>query len=73
MRAIVSADPAFIEPTPAMLAARTGGEAQIAAIYCGEEGRRMISILEPDQLFREDVMARLGPAGETAPAFQAVR
>jgi purine-binding chemotaxis protein CheW len=64
MRAIVSADPALIEPTPAMLAARSGGEAQIAAIYRGEGGARLISILAPDQLFREDVMARLGQADE---------
>ena len=66
MRAIVLADPALIEPTPAMLAARTGGETQIASIYRGEGGARLISILAPDQLFREDVMARLGQVGETA-------
>ena len=71
MRAIVSADPALIEATPAMLAARTGGEAQIASIYRGEGGARLISILAPDQLFREDVMARLGQAGETAAAAEA--
>ena len=38
MRAIVAADPALIEPIPPVLAARTGGEAQIAAIYRGEDG-----------------------------------
>ncbi|THD62571.1 chemotaxis protein CheW [Phenylobacterium sp.] len=70
MRDIISADPALIEPTPAMLAARTGGETQIAAIYRGEGGARLVSILAPDQLFREDVMARLGQAGETAPAAE---
>ena len=62
MRAIVPAAPALIEPTPPMLAARTGGEAQIKAIYRGEGGRRLISILAVEQLFREDVMARLGSA-----------
>lgn len=73
MRAIISADPALMEPTPAMLAARTGGEAQISAIYRGEGGARLISILAPDQLFREDVMARLGQAGDVAaPAADAV-
>ena len=78
MRAIVPADPALLEPTPPMLAARTGGESRIQAIYRGEGGRRLISVLAVDQLFREDVMARLGgtlspdiasepatPAGET--------
>jgi purine-binding chemotaxis protein CheW len=59
MRAILSADPALIEATPAMLAARVGGETQIAAIYRGDGGARLISILAPDKLFREDVMARL--------------
>jgi purine-binding chemotaxis protein CheW len=68
MRAILPADPALIEPTPSVLAARTGGEAQIKAIYRGEGGRRLVSILSPDQLFREDVMQRLGKAGDRAQA-----
>ena len=72
MRAIVAADPALIEPTPAMLAARTGGEAQITALYRGDGGARLISILAPNQLFREDVMAKLGQAGDTAPTAEAV-
>jgi purine-binding chemotaxis protein CheW len=59
-RAVVSADPRRIDPVPPVLAARTGGEARIRAIYRGEEGRRLISILAPEQLFREDVMKRLG-------------
>lgn len=66
MRAIVSADPALIDPTPPMLAARTGGEARVKAIYRGQGGRALVSILAPDQLFREDVMQRLGEAGEAA-------
>jgi purine-binding chemotaxis protein CheW len=45
---------------PAVLAARSGGEARISAIYRGDGGKRLISILAPDQLFREDVMQRLG-------------
>lgn len=66
MRDIVPADADLIEPTPAMLAARTGGEARIRAIYRGEGGQRLISILDPEQLFRRDVMARLGHADSTA-------
>lgn len=66
MRAIVSAAPELVEATPPMLAARTGGEARVKAIYRGEGGRRLVSILAPDQLFREDVMARLGDVGDTA-------
>jgi purine-binding chemotaxis protein CheW len=72
MRAIVSADPTLVEPTPAMLAARVGGEAQIASIYRGEGGARLISILAPDKLFREDVMAKLGEAGDATPSVQSV-
>jgi purine-binding chemotaxis protein CheW len=59
-RAVIPAPRALIEPIPAVLAARSGGEARIKAIYRGEEGRRLISVLAPDQLFREDVMQRLG-------------
>lgn len=67
MRAIVRADPLLIDPTPSILAARTGGETTIKAIYRGDGGRRLISILAPDQLFREDVMRRLGDSGNAAP------
>jgi purine-binding chemotaxis protein CheW len=65
MRTLVAAKPELVEPTPPMLAARTGGEAKVQAIYRGDGGRRLVSILSPDQLFREDVMQRLGEA-ETA-------
>ncbi len=65
---IFPADADRIEKVPALLKARAGGEAKISAIYRGEQGRRLVSILSPDQLFREDVMQRLnasGPASET--------
>jgi purine-binding chemotaxis protein CheW len=58
-RAIVAADRRDVEAVPAILAARTGGEARIAAVYRGDGGRRLISILAHDQLFREDIMQRL--------------
>jgi purine-binding chemotaxis protein CheW len=58
-RAIVAADPGLVDPLPPVLAARTGGEARIKAIYRGEAGRRLIAILAPEQLFREEVMQRL--------------
>lgn len=66
MGAVLSADPALIEPIPSVLAARTGGEAKISAIYRHDDGRRLVSILDPDQLFREDVMQRLGRTGAAA-------
>lgn len=65
-RAVISADPGRIDPVPPVLAARTEGEARIRAIYRGEEGCRLISILAPEQLFREDVMKRLGSGQRAA-------
>jgi purine-binding chemotaxis protein CheW len=63
-RAILAARPSAVDPIPMVLAARTGGEARIKAIYRGEEGRRLVSILSPEQLFREDVMRRLDQGGQ---------
>jgi purine-binding chemotaxis protein CheW len=62
VRAILSAERDRIDPMPSLLAARTGGEAKIKAIYRGEAGRRLISILATEQLFREDVMQRVTAA-----------
>lgn len=63
-RAIVKASRDLIDPVPAVLAARSGGEARIKSIYRGEAGKRLISILAPDQLFGEDVMRRVGTAAQ---------
>jgi purine-binding chemotaxis protein CheW len=69
MRAILPLDPRLVEPTPAALAARAGGESRIKAIYRAEGGARLISILSPELLFGEDVMARLDhTAGRSAAA-----
>jgi purine-binding chemotaxis protein CheW len=58
-RAIVAADPELMDPIPPVIAARTGGESRIRSVYRGEAGRRLISILSPEQIFREDVMQKL--------------
>ena len=58
-RSVVAADVDAMEAVPPVLAARTGGEARIKAVYRGDAGRRLISVLSPDHLFREDVMQRL--------------
>ena len=67
MRSIFPADADLIETIPPVLSARAGGESKISAIYRGENGRRLVSVLAPEQLFREDVMQRLkangGPIG----------
>jgi purine-binding chemotaxis protein CheW len=59
MRSILRIDPALIDQTPPLLAARAGGEAKISAIYRGEGGRRLVSILSPELLFRDDIMQRI--------------
>jgi purine-binding chemotaxis protein CheW len=74
-RSVITADPLLIDPVPAVIQARSGGEARIKSIYRGEQGRRLVSILAHEQLFREDVMQRLGevsnPARPQAPTDQA--
>jgi purine-binding chemotaxis protein CheW len=57
-RAVLSVDPGRVEPAPAILAARAGGEAQIKEIYRAGHGR-LVSILAPERLLREDVMQKL--------------
>jgi purine-binding chemotaxis protein CheW len=57
-RSLVSVDPTLLEPAPPILSARAGGEVKIEEIYRAAKGR-LISILVPDRLFREDVMQRL--------------
>jgi purine-binding chemotaxis protein CheW len=66
-RSILAADPDLMDPIPPILAARTGGESRIRAVYRGDSGRRLISILSPDQMFREDVMKKLAHRPEPQP------
>lgn len=58
-RAILAADAGLVDPIPPALAARTGGESRIRSVYRDQAGRRLISILSAQQLFREDVMEKL--------------
>lgn len=62
MRTLFAADAELIEEVPPVLAARIGGEAKVSSIYRGEGGRRLVSLLEPRSLFKEEVMQRLGAA-----------
>ena len=57
-RSLISVDPGLVEPAPPILNARAGGEVKIAEIYRAGKGR-LISILFPDRLFREEIMQRL--------------
>ncbi|MFG1425877.1 chemotaxis protein CheW [Roseixanthobacter glucoisosaccharinicivorans] len=67
IRSVLPVDPDLLEPVPAVLAARTGGETRIRSIYRADAGRRLISVLAPEQLFKEDIMQRLA-AGYAASA-----
>ena len=68
MRAIIRAAQGQLDAAPAMLTARGGGESKITAIFRGDGGRHLVSVLAPEQLFREDVMRRLGtPSGTMSP------
>ena len=57
-RSILTVDPQFVEPAPKVLSARAGGEARIQEIYRAGHCR-LIAILVPEALFREDVMQKL--------------
>lgn len=66
-RSVLSADPDRVEPAPPILAARAGGETQIKEIYQAGLGR-LVSILAPERLFREDVMQKLMQGNATMKA-----
>jgi len=66
-RSILSVDPQRVEPAPRLLSARAGGESQIREIYRAGHGR-LISILAPETLFREDVMQKLSQTKADATA-----
>lgn len=63
---IVVAKQSEVDEVPQLLAARVGGETRISAIHRGDSGRRLISIISPETLFREDVMQHLVASAATA-------
>ena len=65
MRAVISVDAQRVEKVPPVLAARAGGETRIKQVYRAAHDR-LISILAPEQLFREDVMQKLGQGDDAA-------
>ena len=66
-RSILTLNPKLVEPAPKVLSARAGGEARIQEIYRAGDGR-LISILVPERLFREDIMQKISQtrSGEAA-------
>jgi purine-binding chemotaxis protein CheW len=67
-RAIVAAADSLVDPVPPVLAARTGGESRIRAVYRADGGKRLISILAPEQLFRNEIMQTLTQGRDKATA-----
>ena len=67
-REILRVEPNIIDPAPALLT-RGEGEAEISSICRLDQGRRLIALLSPDQLFRSDLVRRIlaeqGKASET--------
>jgi len=57
-REILRVDPDIIDPAPALLT-RGEGEAEILSICRVDNGRRLIALLSPDQLFRPDLVRRI--------------
>lgn len=57
-REILRVDPDVIDPAPALLT-RGEGEAEISSICRLDNGRRLIALLSPDQLFRSDLVRRI--------------
>ncbi len=67
-RSIIAAPGSRVDPVPPVLAARTGGESRIRSIYRGDDGKRLISILAPELLFRNEIMQRLTQNRQAAAA-----
>jgi purine-binding chemotaxis protein CheW len=74
-REILRIDPDIIDPAPALLT-RGEGEAEISSICRVDNGRRLIALLSPDQLFRPDLVRRIlaeqGIANESQPRASAM-
>jgi purine-binding chemotaxis protein CheW len=57
-REILRINPDNIDPAPALLT-RGKGDAEISSICRVDNGRRLIALLSPDQLFRPDLVRRI--------------
>ena len=57
-REILRVDPALIDPAPALLT-RGAGEAEIESICRVDGGRRLVAVLSPDRLFRNDLVRKV--------------
>jgi purine-binding chemotaxis protein CheW len=63
---IIRIDPDELEPVPVVIASRTKGETRVQSVIKANGGKRLIAVLSPDQLFREDIMTRVRQQMPTA-------
>ena len=63
---IIRVDRSELEPVPVVIASRTKGETRVQSVIKADGGRRLIAVLSPDQLFREDIMTRIRQQMPTA-------
>lgn len=68
VREIMRVERSTLEPVPAVIASRTKGEAKVQSVIKANDGARLISVLGPEQLFREDVMTRIKQQASAAPS-----
>jgi purine-binding chemotaxis protein CheW len=59
VREIMRVHRSLLEPVPPVIAGRTKGEAKVQSVIKADGGERLISVLGPEQLFREDIMTRI--------------
>jgi purine-binding chemotaxis protein CheW len=64
-RDILRIDQSLVDPVPAMLT-RGEGTAELQAICRLDGGRRLVSVLSPDRLFRHDIVTNVVAEGERA-------
>lgn len=64
-RDILRIDPSLVDPVPSMLT-RGEGTAELQAICRLDGGRRLVSVLSPDRLFRHDIVTNVVAEGEGA-------
>jgi purine-binding chemotaxis protein CheW len=57
-RDILHVDPGLIDPAPPLLT-RGAGDAEVTSICRLDDGKRLVALLSPEQLFRSDLMLRV--------------
>lgn len=59
VREIIRIEADALEAVPAAIASRTKGESRVEAVIKVDGGRRLLAVISPEQLFREDIMKQI--------------